>query len=276
MPVSRGAAAPELDPVIVDERATRPAHRFEVHSNPSEARAEKLVQQDLFNHTPSGTVVTMPTGAQARRARMASARAAAGPQSGELFSELAPVEPFLMPGKSLPRRRPLEHQQELNFDAPVTHRPFANVLNPAKDLIAAPLRLRAYSLLADACVVLLLVTIFSASVFVSFRASQRVLGMAELSATPLLLLALIPVLLSAAYTALWAVFEMPTVGQAAFRLGIVSLDGHRPTVGQRLMRVFAGWLAAGSLVGPLWTLVNQERFSIADLVSQTCVILRAD
>jgi hypothetical protein len=40
------------------------------------------------------------------------------------------------------------------------------------------------------------------------------------------------------------------------------------------VRALAGWLTVGGLVGALWTLVNQEGYSMQDMISQTFLILR--
>jgi uncharacterized RDD family membrane protein YckC len=169
---------------------------------------------------------------------------------------------------------PDELQSAFDFDSPQSHKPFSKVLQPAKGLSAAPLRLRFYSLFVDSIVVGVLSLMFAAAVFVAFRASGESFSWADLQTVPWYLLAAAPVALSLCYKALWAVFEQPTVGLQCFCLDIVSMDGHRPTIGQRIVRVLAGWLTVGGLVGALWTIVNQERYSMQDMISQTFITLR--
>lgn len=152
---------------------------------------------------------------------------------------------------------------------PPARRPFSSELKPVNGLSAAPLRMRFYSLLIDALVVVVLSIMFTAAVFVSFRASGEALSLGDLFAMPWYLPAAIRVALSLGYKALWAVFEHPTIGLQSFGLDIISMDGHRPTIGQRMVRVFAGWLTVGGMVGALWAVVSQDRYSMQDMISQT-------
>ena len=136
--------------------------------------------------------------------------------------------------------------------------------------------MRFYSLLIDALVVAVLSIMFAAAVFVAFRASGETLSLRDLFALPWYLPAAVPVALSLGYKALWAVFEHPTIGLQSFGLDVISMDGHRPTVGQRMVRVFAGWLTVGGMVGALWAVVSQERYSMQDMISQTFLTERPD
>ena len=52
------------------------------------------------------------------------------------------------------------------------------------------------------------------------------------------------------------------------------MDGRRPTIGQRIVRALAGWLTIGGLVGAFWTVLNQEGYSMQDMISQTFLTLR--
>jgi uncharacterized RDD family membrane protein YckC len=135
---------------------------------------------------------------------------------------------------------------------------------------------RFYSLLIDALIVAVLSIMFAAAVFVAFSASGEKLTLRDLFALPWYLPAAIPVLLSVGYKALWAVFEHPTIGLQSFGLDVISMDGHRPTVSQRMVRVFAGWLTVGGMVGALWAVVSQERYSMQDMISQTFLTLRGE
>ena len=187
----------------------------------------------------------------------------------------APPDP-LFAATPRPSRRlaPDEMQSTFDFGLPQSHNPFSKVLQPAKDLSAAPLRLRFFSLLVDSIVVAVLSLMFAVAAFVAFRASGESFSWDDLQAVPWYLLAAAPVALSLCYKALWAVFEQPTFGLQCFDLDIVSMDGRRPTIGQRIVRALAGWLTIGGLVGALWTIVNQEHYSMQDMISQTFVAFR--
>jgi len=190
-------------------------------------------------------------------------------------SDSAPRDPLFATNRR-PSRRPApdELQAAFDFDLPQSHNPFSKVLQPAKGLSAAPMRLRLYSLLVDSMIVAVLSLMFAAAVFVAFRASRESFTLDDLRAVPWYLLAAAPVALSLCYKALWAVFEQPTVGLQCFGLDIVSMDGRRPTIGQRIVRALAGWLTIGGLVGAFWTIVNQERYSMQDMISQTFLTFR--
>ncbi len=240
----------------------RPASRtFGVLKGIPENRVPVPVQPDLFAFAPQGKVVRMRTVPAAPPARQAPARAATAtddPSNDPLFAR----------GKPTPRRRASSAQSAFEFPPPA-HRPFSSELKPVNGLAAAPLRVRFYSLLIDALVVAVLSIMFTAAVFVSFRASGEALSLGDLFAMPWYLPAAIPVALSLGYKALWAVFEHPTIGLQSFGLDIISMDGHRPTIGQRMVRVFAGWLTVGGMVGALWAVVSQDRYSMQDMISQT-------
>lgn len=235
---------------------------FDVLTNAEINRVNTPTQPDLFAYGPQGKVVSMRTGAPA-------------PQIPRISSEAAASDPLYAPSKAAPRRRASTSQSEFNFGPPA-RRPFSNELKPLQGLSAAPLSVRFYSLLIDALVVAVLSIMFAAAVFVAFRASGETLSLRDLFALPWYLPAAVPVALSLGYKALWAVFEHPTIGLQSFGLDVISMDGHRPTVGQRMVRVFAGWLTVGGMVGALWAVVSQERYSMQDMISQTFLTERPD
>jgi uncharacterized RDD family membrane protein YckC len=270
----QSAAAPQLDFVQSgDDRSAedRPSGRaFGVLTNPSASRVATPMQPDLFAYAPQGKVVRMrnfTAAPHAQHVRQAPPPPAAGEDSAS--------DPLYAHAKSAPRRRFSTSQSEFNFEPPA-HRPFSNELKPVNGLSAAPLSVRFYSLLIDALVVLVLSIMFAAAVFVAFRASGESLTMEDLFAMPWYLPAAIPVALSLGYKALWAVFEHPTIGLQSFGLDVISMDGHRPTIGQRMVRVFAGWLTIGGMVGALWAVVSQERYSMQDMISQTFLTARPE
>jgi uncharacterized RDD family membrane protein YckC len=268
----QSAAVPQLD-FVQDVQSSPAPHTFGVLSNPTSNRMHTPLQPDLFSYAPQGKVVRMrmtiatPAAQPERTARPAPPPASAKGSPSE--------DPLYARGKSAPRRRSSSSQSEFSFEPP-THRPFSNELKPLHGLSAAPLRVRFYSLLIDALVVAVLSIMFAGAVFVALRASGERLSLAELSAVPWLLLAAIPVALSLGYKALWAVFEHPTIGLQSFGLDVISMDGHRPTIGQRMVRVFAGWLTVGGMVGALWAVVSQERYSMQDMISQTFLTSRLE
>jgi uncharacterized RDD family membrane protein YckC len=245
-------------------------------TNPSAARLTTPMQPDLFSYAPQGKVVRMrmtfgTPNAQPRQ----SAHRAAPPEEDNAAGRVAAEDPLFARGRSVSRRRYSSSQSEFDF-APPTHRPFSNELTPVYGLSAAPLRVRFYSLLIDALVVAVLSIMFAAAVFVAFRASGEKIDPSDLLVVPWYLLAAIPVVLSLGYKALWAVFQHPTLGLQSFGLDVISMDGHRPTIGQRMVRVFAGWLTIGGMVGALWAVVSQERYSMQDMISQTFLTSRSE
>jgi uncharacterized RDD family membrane protein YckC len=61
-----------------------------------------------------------------------------------------------------------------------------------------------------------------------------------------------------------------SLGLQGAHLNVVSFDGLRPTRGQRILRLFAGWLSVASAgMGMLWALTDQESLTWHDHISQT-------
>jgi len=273
----QSSAAPQLDFAEPGQNASassKPApHTFGVISNPTSSRLTTPMQPDLFSYAPQGKVVRM---------RMSIASPATQPEQHARLAPPPPAntvstdDPLYARGKSTPRRsKSSSSQADFNFGPP-THRPFSNELKPMNGLSAAPLLIRFYSLLIDALVVAVLSIMFALAVFVAFRASGDRLSVGDLLALPWYLPVAIPIVLSIAYKALWAVFEHPTIGLQSFGLDVISMDGHRPTTAQRMVRVFAGWLTVGGMVGALWAVVSQERYSMQDMISQTFLTSRPE
>lgn len=244
---------------------------FGILKGSPENRIATPVQPDLFAFAPQGKVVRMRTVSPAqpeRSARHAQPQAAPHAIVASTSNDDHSGDALYASGKPAARRRSSSSQSAFDFPPP-PRRPFSSELKPANGLSAAPLRERFYSLLIDALVVVVLSIMFTAAVFVSFRASGEGLSMGDLFAMPWYLPVVIPVTLSLGYKALWAIFEHPTIGLQSFGLDVISMDGHRPTIGQRMVRVFAGWLTVGGMVGALWAVVSQERYSMQDMISQT-------
>ena len=287
--VLRSAAVPEYDPLRESGGLQRGPGEFGVHSNPGAQRRLRASQRALFGHGPGGKVVAMPLVNPALQSvqpapipEFTQPQAPTAPRQTPAPRVQPPVNPNLPPrdplyaGQRRPARRPAqdETQAAFDFDLPQSHKPFSKVLQPAKDLSTAPMRLRFYSLVVDAAIVGVLSLMFAVAVFVAFRASRESFTWEDLQAIPWYLLAATPVALSLCYKALWAVFEQPTLGLQCYGLDVVSMDGRRPTIGQRLVRTIAGWLTIGGLVGAFWTIVNQERYSMQDMISQTFLTFR--
>ena len=77
-------------------------------------------------------------------------------------------------------------------------------------------------------------------------------------------------LIAVGYKLLYCFAGMTTLGQQGARLRIVSFDGHAPTRPQRMIRMISGWVSLASAgMGVLWALVDQERLSWHDHISQT-------
>ena len=276
-PVARynqSSAVPQLDFEQAGESTSAQSeplpHTFGVVANPTSNRLVTPMQPDLFSHAPQGKVVRM-------RMTISSPAVQPGQQTGQSPSRDDHAnDPLYARDKPAPRRpRTSASQADLNFGPP-THRPFANELKPMQGIPAAPLMVRFYSLLIDALVVGVFSLMFALAVFVAFRASGDRLSTGELLGMPWYLPAIVPVLLSIAYKALWAVFEHPTIGLQCFQLDVISMDGHRPTRAQRMVRVFAGWLTIGGIIGALWAVVSQERYSMQDMISQTFLTVRPE
>lgn len=291
--VLRSAAVPQLEP-LRDARSSHRAPRdFTLHTNPGVQRRPSPSQRSLFGISPNSKVVPMPIAAFGPAPRpvpvappeIADPLEPSAPPRPRAAPRTAPApdraprapDPILTPARRPSRRvAPDESQSAFDFDLPRSHKPFSKVLQPAKGLSAAPLRLRFFSLVVDSIIVAVLSLMFAAAVFVAFRASRESFTFDDLRAVPWYLWVAAPVALSLCYKALWAVFEQPTLGLQCFGLDIVSMDGRRPTIGQRLARVIAGWLTVGGLFGALWTLVNQDRYSMQDMISQTFLALQPD
>jgi len=77
-------------------------------------------------------------------------------------------------------------------------------------------------------------------------------------------------LIAAGYKLLYCYAGVATLGQQGARLHIVSFDGQAPTRQQRMIRMASGWVSLASAgMGILWALVDQERLSWHDHISQT-------
>lgn len=259
---------------------------FEVHATPATERTP--VQGQLFVHTPMAKVVTLPRqNTKATQARpqtavrptttkavtKALAKAASAAVSAPLFD--TEEVGFVELKSPQVRRKSDDTQAGFAFPPPpAAHRPFHNLLTPVGDVVSAPIVLRWWSLVIDAAVVAMLSVTAIAGMALGCRIFHDTLAWDDITAMPMWMLALLPVVISLGYKAIWAVCESPTIGLQHFGLDVRAIDGSRPTVGQRLIRPFAGWIKFASVVGMLWPIVTQERYSMQDLVSQTVVTYR--
>jgi uncharacterized RDD family membrane protein YckC len=255
------SAVPQLAEPASEPAAARSEPGFGVHANPNPERPRAASQPALFAHAPETKIVALPR--QAGPLARPRAMKVAEPIAEAGFAEL----------KARPRRRTSELQTGFAFPPPppAAHQPFVNVLKPVQGIITAPLALRWWSLVVDAAIVLMLGVTALAGAALAFRIFHQSLSWDELSQIPWYIPALVPVMLSLGYKAIWAVGESATIGLQRYGLEVRCIDGSRPTLGQRMIRPFAGWIKVASVVGMLWPIVTQERYSMQDLVSQTVV-----
>jgi uncharacterized RDD family membrane protein YckC len=179
------------------------------------------------------------------------------------------------PARARRARRVSELQGTLGLPMPpAASKPFTTVLKPVQGVTPAPMGMRVQSLLVDSIVVAVLSIAFFSAALVALRVADKHFPLADCALMPPYLLALAPLVLSLGYKAIWAICENATVGLQQFGLDVRCVDGSRPTIGQRLIRPFAGWMKVASVVGLIWPLVTQEKYSMQDVISQTVVTYR--
>jgi len=168
------------------------------------------------------------------------------------------------PGRSAPRRKVTTIQSAFEFDAPQPPgRPLTRQLDRRTDFPVAPLRLRAMAAIFDAGLVMGFVSLFLLTV-------RLTLGFLPLQTPFLFCYAGAALAIAGTYKLLWCMFGQVTLGILGAHLNVVSFDGQRPTVAQRFMRMFAGWLSLLSAgMGVLWALADQEKLAWHDHISQT-------
>ncbi|MBI5083439.1 MAG: RDD family protein [Acidobacteria bacterium] len=244
-PIIETAAAPALD---LSPRAVAEAPRLEVASNrPAVSKGHRSappVQPALFPYREPLRVV-VPGEHRDMQAPAAKARAAESP-------------------RMLHKPKTASGQAAFNFDAPPPpSKPFSKEMDRRSDYPVAPLQLRAMAAMFDAGLVVGLTALFLLSV-------RFCLGALPLGTPFYFSYAAGMLLIAGAYKMLFCMFGQVTLGLQGAHLKLVSFDGHRPTPGQRFVRMFSGWVSLASAgMGVLWALADQESLSWHDHISQT-------
>ncbi len=166
--------------------------------------------------------------------------------------------------RGAPKRKPMPGQGAFDFDGPTPPaRPLTRQLSRRTDFPVAPLQLRAMAALFDAGLVLGLLGVFLLTVRLG-------LGFLPLQTPFLFCYGGAVLAFAATYKLLFCMFGQVTFGLQGAHLYVVSFDGLRPTVSQRFMRMFSGWLSLTSAgMGVLWAVADQESLSWHDHISQT-------
>lgn len=238
------AAAPALDRGAMQDEAQARPRLAAVHSNPQPQRTSQVaIQPPLFQYRQEGNVVGLHQYTGAKPA----ARVATPDTS-----------------RQSPRRRTNASQTAFEFDAPAgPSRPLSREITRRTDYPVAPLQLRAMAALFDLGMVVGFTAVFLVTV-------RLFLGVLPLSQPFLLSYAAGAIMIAFVYKLLWCMFGQVTLGLQGARLGVVSFDGMRPTVSQRFLRMFSGWLSFASAgMGVLWAVTDLERLSWHDHISQT-------
>lgn len=250
-PVVTTAAAPDYSQY--PEPFEQPARgRFEtVAANPAVTRRLPPKQKALFAYRDNQKVVEMETYATPSRTD-GHART-----KDSLAGETR---------KAARRSRVPANQETFDFYATAPARPsqpFTRELDRSQlPLAVAPLGLRAMATAFDLGLAAALTLVFLVAV-------RLWLGYLPLGAA-MMFYAPIPVLIGIAYKLAFALNGQATLGVQALHLRVVSFDGQRPTIMQRIVRVFMGilsFVAAG--LGLLWAVTDEESLTWHDMVTQT-------
>ena len=236
------AAVRDIEPEteMWEERQPAPGPTV-VYSNPARRTQRPAVQPSLFADQDQRSVVGLEEYVQsepARRSRPAQRTAS--------------------------RRRPTPGQSEFDF-VPLTtpQRPFSKELNRRAEYEVAPLSFRSMASLFDTGVVAIFLGLFLVTV-------RLALGTLPMGSVMLGCYAGAGLLISAVYKVIWAVCGRSTLGPQLAQLALISLDGHRPSTAQRVVRVFSAWLSvAAAGMGVLWAPLDRDRLSWHDHISQT-------
>jgi uncharacterized RDD family membrane protein YckC len=238
-PVIETAAAPALDAAPAPAAAKGP--QLAASRNGAVPRASVAVQPALFPYREPRKVVGF-----------------------EQYNPPAAPRKSQDSSRSAPRRRPLAGQFAFDFDAPAPpSRPLTREIHRRADYAVAPLGLRAMAAAFD----LGLAAGFTAAFLLTVRLC---LGALPLESPFRFAYAAAAVLIAGFYKLLWCSFGQVSLGLQGAHLNVVSFDGLRPTRGQRILRLFAGWLSVASAgMGMLWALTDQESLTWHDHISQT-------
>lgn len=159
-----------------------------------------------------------------------------------------------------------EDQGELEFLSPVPAKP--RTLNTSVDAViyceapvATPMH-RALAGAVDGSLILIGYGMFLATFFFCG-------GGFELTRTNLLTFGAALMVIAATYGLFWTIAGAETAGMRWMHLQLITFDGFRPDLKQRLMRFAATWLSFVTLVGVLWALADEESLGWQDHMSRT-------
>ena len=258
-----GASGFEHSGYAVVDTATAPAlnSEAELDEAPLHARFATLLgnrdakyslpakQQALFSHRQPQRVVEM--------------EGYSSPTDPEVAHRLA--DPLKTETRRTHRRKVSNKQDSFDFAAPVRpSQPFTREID--RSLLpfrVAPLGRRAVASVLDLALIL--------GLTIGFLGVVRVgLGQLPLDLATIVYFAPAPLLIGLAYKLLFAICGRTTIGLQSAELHLVSHDGQRPTIQQRVVRVFAGLLSlAGGGLGLLWSLADEETLTWHDMMTQT-------
>jgi len=120
---------------------------------------------------------------------------------------------------------------------------------------------------------LLVVAVIGAVAALALLIQVRVLGSASHALHPLFTRGLVVCSLYAFFMLFW-LRSGQTLGMQAWRIKLVGFDGHRPRLGQALLRCLGATLSATCLgLGYLWCLVDRRRRYWHDYLSGTELVL---
>ncbi|QOY90241.1 RDD family protein [Paludibaculum fermentans] len=243
-PIVDGAAAPELEYYPETVPAEAPQRLTTVHSNPTVARTGgRPVQPPLFPYREPRKVVGL-----------------------EDYSAGQPAAPRQRTGTTqrTVARKQSAGQTAFDFESPAPpSKPFSREMNRRTDYPVAPVSLRGMAALFDAGLVLGMMGLFLLTVRLS-------LGMIPTGTAFYFCYGFATILIAGVYKLLFCMFGQVTLGLQGAHLQVVSFDGHRPTVTQRFVRMFSGWISLASVgMGVLWSLADRESLTWHDHISQT-------
>lgn len=165
-----------------------------------------------------------------------------------------------------PKRRIIPGQGSFDFTPPIgapNSAPLSREISRRTELPVAAFRFRAMAALFDAGFIFALAGLCLLTV----RLCLHTLPTGPVAYGCYAVGALI---IATGYKLLYCFAGLITLGQQGARLRIVSFDGHAPTRPQRMIRMIAGWVSLASAgMGILWALVDQEKLSWHDHISQT-------
>ena len=233
-PIVAAAVAPELTerPKKTTAAGPRLAAVNSGYAGPTPAW-----QQSLFPHGPGGRIT--PLGGGRRRASGSRRKRVVSP-----------------------------NQTSFDFAPPPATDPLLRELDLRKaPLPVAPRSLRAVAAVLDAMVVCAFAGIFLLTLQMM---SRYVLDQSIFVRETIPYLAAAPVLFGFLYRFLFTVYGRTSLGAQLTGLTLVSFDGCMPTPGQRLMRMFGGWVSlCSAAMWLIWALADQETLTWHDHISQT-------